>query len=175
MKVYLIRHGQTELNKKHLINGQLEDNLTPEGIEQAELAKSLIPKTVKHIYSSPLRRAKDTALILNSELNAELSFHDELKEVNFGLLSGTDFTADVKKAHVSMQYDWHSHNGESVDDVKNRVLRFLKTLKATKEGESLIVAHGGIIRLLYFLEQGKLMEEIGNVSLHSFDLDKILD
>ena len=41
------------------------------------------------------------------------------------------------------------------------------------DGEALIVAHGGTIRTLHFLEFGKPLEDIANASLHSFDLDKI--
>jgi broad specificity phosphatase PhoE len=175
MKVYLIRHGLTELNKKHLINGHLEDGLAPEGIEQAKIAAPLIPKSIKHIYASSLLRTKQTAELLNSELKVPISLHDELKEVNFGLLNGTDFTDEVKKKHRSLQYDWRSQNGESVDDVKDRVLKILREIKAaSRDGEALIVTHGGVIRMVYFLEHGTQMDMIDNASLHSFDLDKII-
>ncbi len=89
MEIFVIRHGQTELNKKGLINGHLDDALTQEGVEQAKNAASSLPKNIKHIYSSSLGRARQTAEIINETLKVPLTFHDELKEVNFGILNGT--------------------------------------------------------------------------------------
>jgi len=173
-KVYVIRHGLTEFNKKRIVNSRVEEGLSPEGIEQAKEAAPFLPKSIKHIYASPLLRAKQTAEILNSKIGAEISFRDELKEVNFGLLDGTAYTDEIRKKHRSLQYDWHSQMGESVEDVKIRVLHILKDINASNgEGEALIVTHGGIIRLMYLLEQGSPVDEVDNVSLHSFDLDKI--
>ena len=162
------------MNKKGIINGQTDDTLTPEGIDQAKNAAPFLPKTIKHIYSSSLERAKQTAKILNETLKVLLTFHDELKEVNFGVLNGTPFLDEYKKRHKMLDYDWRP-SGESFAEVKARVLKFLERIrKENKDEEILIVAHGGIIRLLHFLEFGKPLDEIENTSLHSFDLDKIL-
>ena len=174
MKIYVIRHGLTELNKKGVINGHIHDNLAPEGIAQAEAAAPMMPKTIRHIYSSSLNRAKQTAEILNEALKVRLTFHDELMETNFGVLNGTPFLDKYKEKHKSQRYDWRP-SGESVDDVKRRVLRILKHIKSENgDGETLIVAHGGIVRLMYLLQDGMPIDEIENASLHSFDLDKIL-
>jgi len=176
MKVYVIRHGHTVMNKKGLINGSIHDKLTPEGMEQAKTAAPALPKTIKHIYSSSRNRALQTANILNEVLKVPLTSHDELSEVNFGLLEGTIFTDEFKKIHFSQKYDWRPHGGESLEDVKKRVLKILKEIKKNtqNDGETLIVTHGGIIRLLTLLETGQVMDEIQNASLHSFDIDKIL-
>jgi broad specificity phosphatase PhoE len=74
-----------------------------------------------------------------------------------------------------LDYDWRP-SGESFEDVKERVLSVLREIKDERsDEETLIVAHGGIIRMLYFIESdGGILDDIGNVSLHSFDLDKIL-
>lgn len=174
MKIYVIRHGQTELNVKGLINGQIGDALTPEGVKQAEAAAKSLPKTIKHLYVSPLNRAKHTAEILNTELNVPITFHDELKEVNFGELQGTPYLDEYKKRHMALDYDW-GPSGENVEQVKARVLKVLREIKdECGDGEALIVAHGGIVYLLYFLESGEISDAVGNASLHSFDLDKIL-
>lgn len=174
MKIFVLRHGQTELNKKGIINGHIDDILAPEGIEQAKNTVPLLPKTIRHIYSSSLGRARETAEILNEILNLPLTFHDELKEVNFGILNGTPFLEEYKVRHRMLNYDWRP-SGESFEEVRMRVLKFLKEVKKNNKSEEvLIVAHGGIIRLLHFLEFGKPLNEIENTSLHSFDLDVIL-
>jgi len=175
MKIYVIRHGQTELNKKGIINGHREDPLSPEGIEQAKMAMPSLPKTIKHFYVSSLERTKQTAKILNSELNIPMTFHDELKEVNFGILNGTPFLDEYKEKHKMQTYDWRPFGGESFNDVKVRVLKILKEIKKeNKDGEILIVAHGGIIRLMHFLQFNEILNKIENVSIYSFDLDEIL-
>ncbi len=174
MKIFVIRHGQTELNKKGIINGHVDDVLAPEGIEQAKKAAPLLPKTIKRIYSSSLGRAKQTAEILNKTLDVPLTFHDELKEVDFGVLSGTPFLEKYKQRHRMQDYDWRP-SGESFEQVKTRVLKLAKKIREENSDEEvLIVAHGGIVRLFYFLESGEPLNEIKNASLHSFDLDRIL-
>lgn len=176
MKIYIIRHGQTGFNVKGIINGHLDDPLTPEGISQAEEAAKSIPETIKRIYSSSLARARQTAEILNKKLNAELTFHEELREVNFGDLNGTPFLEEYKKRHRTLDYDWRAKSGENVEDVKNRVLKILKIIRVQnhKDGEALIVAHGGIVRMLYFLQSGELLGETKNVALYEYDLDQII-
>ena len=91
MKVYVVRHGQTELNKQKLITGNMEDTLTPLGQEQAQATTLLLPTTLKRIYCSSLERTKQTAKILNEKLQLPITFHNELKEVNFGVLNGTPY------------------------------------------------------------------------------------
>lgn len=181
MKVYVIRHGLTELNKKKKVNGEIDEPLASEGIEQAKTATSLLPKTIKHIYSSPMLRAKQTARILNSELNLPIFEHQNLTEIKMGFLAGKAWTElkeglELKKKHRSVQFDYRSYGGESASEVKRRVLEFLKEINGKyKDHEALIVAHGGIIRVLHFLETGEeLLNDIGHISPHIFDLRKIL-
>ena len=73
-----------------------------------------------------------------------------------------------------MDYDWRP-SGESLEDVKNRVLSILQRIKSeNNDGEAMIVTHGGIIRMLYHLQNGEKFDLIENASLHTFDIDEIL-
>lgn len=181
MKVYVIRHGRTPLNKKRILNAQLDEFLAPEGIEQAKKAAQLIPSSVKHIYTSSLTRTKQTAKIINEKLNLPISEHDELQEIHMGSLAGMSWEDlelghELMNKHRSIQFDYHDKGGESAEDFKKRVTSFLKQINGKhKDGEALIVTHGGIIRLLHLLEyKNELLDEIENASIHSVDLDKIL-
>lgn len=181
MKIYIIRHGLTELNKKKKVNGQIDEPLAPEGVEQAKAAISLIPKGVKYIYCSSLQRARQTAEIINSNLNHPLSSVDEFTEIHMGTLAGYSWEEmesglNLKRKHRTVTFDYRPYGGESVKEVKKRVTEFLKKVKQKhKDNEVLIVTHGGIIRLLYLLEQNKVVDETEkHVSLLTFDLDKIL-
>lgn len=173
MKIYAIRHGQTELNVKGLINGSIPDNLTETGKEQARLAAKHLPHSIKRIYSSPLTRARQTAEILNANLQLPIAYRDELKEVNFGDLEGTPFLEEYQQRHVNLDYDWRP-SGECFDDVKQRVLTLLNEIKHDNgDGEVLLVVHGGIVRMLTFLETGTKRGEISNGGLFEFDLDAV--
>ena len=66
MKLYLVRHGQTEKNKYGLVQGQTEADLSLKGIEDAKKLQDLISSlNIDVVISSPLRRAIDTAQIIN--------------------------------------------------------------------------------------------------------------
>jgi broad specificity phosphatase PhoE len=173
MKIYVIRHGQTELNVKGLINGHIPDKLTQEGVNQAKQAAGGLPKSITHIYSSPLTRAKQTAEVLNESLQVPITYHDELMEVGFGDLEGTPFLDEHKIQHVNLDYDW-GPAGENSEQVKQRVSKFLNEIyQSTGDGEALLVTHGGIVRTITYLEKGEKQGKIGNAALFEFDIDKI--
>lgn len=181
MKIYVIRHGITKLNKKKIVNGQIDEPLALEGKEQAKAAISLFPRSITHIYSSSLIRAKQTAKIINSKLNRQISFHNELTEIHMGSLAGKSWEdmeggLEFKKKHRTVKFNYRPFGGESVDDVKKRLIYFLKKLNGKhKDYETLIVTHGGVIRLLHFLEHGEIVyETTKHVSLLEFNLDKIV-
>lgn len=181
MKIYVIRHGLTELNKKKLVNGQIDESLSPEGVEQAKIATNVIPASIQYIYASPLKRAKQTAKIINSKLNRPIFLQAELTEIHMGSLAGKawkDMEAGLKlkQKHRAIEFDYRPQGGESAKEVKKRVFEFLKKINNKhNDHEALIVTHGGIIRLLHLLEHGKqLLDEIEHISLYTFDLNKIL-
>lgn len=173
-KIYVIRHGKTELNKQNLINGHIDDPLIEEGREEARLAEKNFPDGITHIYVSNLNRAKDTAKIVRGVRNIPITYHDELKEVNFGDLNGTPFLDELKQIHASMDFNWP--NGENTQNFKERVIGFLQKIAPLHtSGEILIVAHGGIIRLLHLLQFNEILsEQPKNATFVEFDLDKIL-
>ncbi|MBI4035569.1 histidine phosphatase family protein [Candidatus Daviesbacteria bacterium] len=181
MKVYVIRHGLTELNKKKVVNGQIDEPLALEGIEQARAAISLIPKSIKHLYTSPLQRAQQTAQIINSKLMRPISVQIELTEIHMGSFAGKSWGdmksgLEMKKKHRTIQFDYRSYGGESAAEVKKRIINFLKIINNQhNDYEVLIVTHGGIIRLFHLLEHNThLLDEIDHIAPHTFDLDKIL-
>jgi broad specificity phosphatase PhoE len=103
-----------------------------------------------------------------------LTFHDELKEVSFGALEGAPFSEENKKKYKALKYNWRP-SGESVEDVKARVIKIVAYIGSKSgDGEALIITHGGIIRMLRFLEDGTCLDGLGHSSIFEFDLSKIL-
>lgn len=179
MKFFCIRHGLTELNKQKKVNGEVDELLAPEGIEQAKAAISLMPASIKHIYTSPMIRALQTAEILSSKLKCPVTTIDELTEIRMGSLAGKAWTEmenglKLKKKHRTIRFDYRPYGGESAEEVKKRVVAFLKKIQGKHQNhEVLFVTHGGIIRLLHLLEHNKpLIDDIEHISLHTFDLKK---
>jgi broad specificity phosphatase PhoE len=181
MNVYVIRHGITQLNIQKKVNAEVDEPLAPEGIEQAKAAVFTIPKSVSIIYSSPLLRARQTAEIIGSALNLPVNVADGLTEIMMGSLAGksweemTDGIA-LKKKHRSVEFDYMPYGGESLEQVKKRVISFFNEINNKyPDGSVLIITHGGIVRLITMLEQGETVyETIEHASLLTFDLDKIL-
>jgi|SRR5579859_1859304 len=180
MKIYVMRHGLTELNKKKVVNAQIDEPLAPEGVKQAKAIAASIPETVTHIYVSPLLRAKQTAKIINTK-KLPTSEQKELAEIHMGSLAGKawdemEFGSELKQKHRGIQFDYRQHGGESASDVKKRIVKFLQSINDKhKDNEVLIVTHGGIIRTLHLLQNGiPQVEEIENLALLEFEIDTIL-
>lgn len=181
MKVYVIRHGLTELNKQKKVNGEIDEPLTPEGIEQVKATIHTLPTSIKYIYSSPMLRARQTAEIIARVFKTPVLPIEELTEIHMGSLAGKSWEEmndglELKKQHRSIQFDYHLFGGEKAEAVKKRVISGLKKIKDEHhDNEVLIITHGGIIRTLHLLEHNQVItEDIKNISLHTFNIDKIL-
>jgi broad specificity phosphatase PhoE len=180
-EIYTLRHGITTLNKENKLNGQIDEPLAPEGFEQVKNATSRVPSTVRHIYSSPMLRARQTAEIISSELKIPVSVHKEITEISMGSLEGRtweDFEngEELKSTYRNARFNFHYLGGESAEDVINRLKPFFNEVELNYKGnEGLIITHGGVIRVIHFLERGEVFQEKeGNLSLRVFNLDKIL-
>lgn len=88
MKLIIIRHGETNHNKERICQGQLDTDLSIEGIEQAKkLGKRFKETKINFCYSSDLKRAKNTAKeILKYHEDIKLILDKRIRERNFGKL-----------------------------------------------------------------------------------------
>ncbi len=172
MKIYFIRHGESEQNKKELITGHIDSVLSEEGIKQAEEALLNLDTDYSEIYSSDLTRCKHTAEILNKNLNIPIFYDPRLRERHFGSLEGmswNDIDPTIREKDRHQHYDYREFGGESVDDVKSRVLAFINDIKESKNDKKiLVVTSGGVIRLLHNIINGEVHGKIKNSSVHEF-------
>ena len=93
IKVCLVRHGETDWNKENKIQGKNDVPLNSTGFEQADAAgKQLEYKNVQCIYSSPLKRAEQTAEIIQKRLggNIKIGTVSSLKEDDLGSIEGEE-------------------------------------------------------------------------------------
>ena len=154
--LFLVRHGNTKLNSAERFWGQTDVELSEEGTRQAEqLRDRLATEKIDVIYTSNLKRASVTAEIIASRQQANIITCDELREINFGKFEGLKFEEINERYPESIELwtNWDLSikfpDGESVEELNNRVSKFLKRLeKHTEEETILIVAHSAPLRLL---------------------------
>ena len=148
MKIFLMRHGQTDHNKERKIQGSLiNPSLNEKGINQAKEASTFLKdKNITHIYSTELIRAKETAKIINEELdlNLDIKIDNNFLERNFG--------SQLEGMSVDDYYlleDFSSYQGyESNEELEERILNAIDNIKSfhNKEDNILIVAHSHTIK-----------------------------
>jgi broad specificity phosphatase PhoE len=147
MQLILIRHGETLWNKEERVQGRSDIELSAVGIEQARLlALSLKDQPICAIHASPLKRALQTAQIINEFHRQEIKTHSDLMEMDQGDFEGFSF-----KELIATQKDfldkWIANpasvqmpNGESLAGLQERAWRALETIINQKK-DALVVAH----------------------------------
>ncbi len=156
MNLIVIRHGETDLNKENRLQGSKGPNehLNATGRMEVTALRDGLLITPTIIYASPLVRTQETAHILNEKWGVEIVSAFELMERDFGSLSGklrSEIDPEIVESDLEGRYDYRPYGGESVADVKARVIKFLETLPLSKNDTVIVVTHRGIIRVLYDL------------------------
>jgi len=153
-QLFLIRHGITEQNKQSLFQGISDNQLSSLGLKQASLvALFLINQNIGKIYSSPLIRSVQTAQPFSDSVKIPIVIETTLKEINCGDWEGKS-VEEIK--HQSSKFiHWltlgnvKAPNGESVEDITNRISLFIEKLlkESLKTDKNIAVfAHGAINR-----------------------------
>lgn len=165
----LVRHGQSEWNRRNLFTGWRDPDLTEQGVAEAERAgQLLLAQGIRFDigFTSVLLRAKRTLSLILDELGQQdlpTVADPALNERDYGELSGLNKDearakwGDDKVLMWRRSYDIPPPGGESLKDTAARVLPFYKTRiwPAVKGGKNVIVtAHGNSIRaLIMYLEE----------------------
>ena len=154
MEIFITRHGQTKWNALGKIQGQTDIELNDIGRGQAkETSELLKDEKIDLIITSPLKRAKETAEIINSKFNVEIIEDKRLMERGFGECEGmTKYErAKLKAVTPEVENIWNYntnvnvYNMETMKDFCLRVYDFLDDLiKKYKDKNILLVTHGGV-------------------------------
>ena len=202
LKLYIVRHGQTEWNVLEKFQGQLNSPLTPEGIEKVkETAKELKNVNFEAGYTSQMGRTIATAEIIlennkyeqekTSDQKLKLQKLSELNEIHFGEWQGLTFKETFvkypKEAH-NYFYDVKNYNAKNIkgEELKDGLERFLKGLKKIREeqksGNILIVTHGTVLELFFNYIQNKEADDLderklignGQYKIFTFENEKYI-
>ena len=155
-RLLLLRHGQTELSVQRRYSGRGNPALTEVGCRQAEAAAQYLAQRggIVAVVSSPLQRAYDTAAAATKALGLDVTVDDDLIETDFGVWEGLTFTEAAERdpeLHRRWLRDTSTTppDGESFDDVLERVCRARERVIAAHQGATvLVVSHVTPIKML---------------------------
>ena len=134
-----LRHGETESNRRGLTAGMTDVTLNATGGQQARAAAAaLIGRNITALYSSPLKRALETARCVAEALDLPIVIIPQLAERNWGALEGRPRELRVREAAPP--------GGEALEEFTRRTLAGLAAIPAG--GLPLVVAHSGTFRVL---------------------------
>lgn len=184
VNIYLIRHGQTNLNRDGKYQGAVDKEINQFGKQQAELLGDRLKKyNIDIIYSSDLKRVVQTSKIINKYINTDIVIKKELREINMGEWD----TLSIEERYIKDEKyarEWCKHledlsypGGECGKDVYERASRVIDEVVSGKYNNAIIVTSGGTIAILLSkfmgLEQhNRFNMEIDNCSISSVKYDE---
>ncbi|EAR7911258.1 adenosylcobalamin/alpha-ribazole phosphatase [Salmonella enterica] len=156
MRLWLVRHGETEANVAGLYSGHAPTPLTEKGIGQAKTLHTLLCHApFDRVLCSELERARHTARLVLEGRDAPQHILPELNEMYFGdweMRHHRDLTHEDAESYAAWCTDWQNAvptNGEGFQAFTQRVERFISRLDAFSDCQSLlIVSHQGVLSLL---------------------------
>ena len=181
LKLYIVRHGETEWNVIKRFQGQLNTPLTEKGMEKLrETGKNLENVLFEEVYTSELGRTVASAEIILNENNGyknnklELQKLAELNEVYFGVWQGLTYEEVFLKYPEEADnyfYNVKNYNAENVEaeNLKDALERFLKginkILNRHKSGNILVVTHGTVFEMFINYVENKSIFDIDERTL----------
>ncbi len=146
MKLFLVRHCQTDWNLNHRIQGSSDINLNEEGLRQSSALASWFRQfKIDAVYSSPMRRAVETAERIAKNFNLEVKTLNGLRELNHGVLEG-ESSLEVWNRHGELLRRWIENpmniklpGGESIADLKERVSNAIDEILEKHRNDNVVV------------------------------------
>ncbi len=178
-RIIAIRHGETAWNVATRIQGQLDIGLNARGRWQAaQVAQALRGEPLHAVYASDLARAWDTAQAIAQASAVVLTAYTGLRERGFGEFEG--------QTHADMEANWPEHalrwrqrdphwappGGESLAELRDRIRHAVDELASAHVGQQIVlVAHGGVLDVLYRLATGQAVQaprswQLGNATIN---------
>ncbi|MGH3065744.1 MAG: histidine phosphatase family protein [Gaiellaceae bacterium] len=179
-RLILVRHGETEWNAKQQFQGHADPGLNELGRRQAQdLAESLALMQIDAIYSSDLKRARETAETIGERVGLRVHEMSELREVDVGEWTGLTHE-EIEELYPGALHRWRSGTGdgwelgESYERLTARLLRAFRVIADRHPNDRvLIVGHGGTIRAMLahvsgvsVAESRKQTPPIGNCEIY---------
>jgi broad specificity phosphatase PhoE len=140
--IFFVRHGETALNRDGRLQGRIDLELSERGGEQAaRVAQRFAPESVTRVYTSPLRRAQQTAAAISAASGAAVEIDDRLLELDYGEWDGKPL-AEMRTPRGELWFadpTFAPPGGESLVAVTARVEAFCRD-RLRPDGDDRIVA-----------------------------------
>jgi broad specificity phosphatase PhoE len=154
-KLILARHGETAWNVEKVFRGRADVNLDEVGIKQAQLlGKYLSNWELEAIYSSPIKRALDTANIVARYQGVAVRIAEGLIDFDYGEWQSLP-EQEVKRLYPAVFNEWHKSphkvrmpGGESLEDVRRRAVEVVKDILSRHRNNLLLVSHRVVVKVL---------------------------
>jgi probable phosphoglycerate mutase len=153
-RLLLVRHGETEYNRRGLALGRADAPLNETGFRQAErLREALAEVPLTAVYASPLVRAVDTATSIAAAHDKQVVVEDGLVEMDIGEVEGLTFP-ELRKQFPALTQNWGGADGptfrmpggERLVDVQRRAVDAIEALAARHQDETFCaVTHNFVI------------------------------
>jgi len=171
--ICLVRHGETDWNVERRLQGTTDTPLNSTGVKQAQACSVyLASSSYDVLITSPLKRARQTAEIINQQLHLPLQVMTEFKERHFGEAEGMSY-----EARRSLYPDKNYPNQEEEDDFHERIMTGLQHVNQLYPDQKvLLVSHGAVIKAILktFSDQENILENdrlmngcISNIQFHN--------
>ena len=177
MKLYVVRHGQTDQNVLGLVQGDTESDLTEKGIEDAKALQELVASLdIDVVVSSPLRRALDTAKLITNNTK-DIIIDERLIERDFGLSEGKPVDEELTVKYWNFKLNTDINQVEKIQDLMFRITEFIEDMRNKYDDKKvLVVAHSAILRAIHYAingipEDGDLLKiEIPNLRIIEYEI-----
>lgn len=172
MRMIIVRHGESEWNRIHRYQGQLDAPLSELGVRQAQaLAERLRGEKLGYIYTSPLQRAAFTAKAIAAH-HPEVPFETDeaLYEIHHGEWQGK-FAPEIAEQYADGLREWREHptrsqmpGGESFSNVLKRTLDFKERVYPKHADQTILVStHDVIVKILVADALGMNMDRLNRI------------
>ncbi len=172
MRLIIVRHGESEWNRIHRYQGQLDAPLSDLGLRQARaLGERLRGEQLDQIYTSPLQRAARTAeAIAENHPSVPFAYADALLEIHHGEWQGK-FAEEIRTEYAAGLEEWRQHptrsqmpGGESFSNILKRTLDFKEQLVAEHKDQTVLVSsHDVVVKILVADALGMNMDRINRI------------
>jgi alpha-ribazole phosphatase len=183
-RLFLVRHGEVEGDG--VLHGHVDVPLTAKGVAQLQaVAERLSQEPIAALYSSDLQRARTGAELIGRGRAIPLRVEAAFRELHMGAWDGRSFEELMERDGEGLKTWWRElesfvlPGGESLGQLRDRVLPALKDVLDRHEGETVcLVAHGGVNRVILFDLLGiplahyhKIAQDYGCVNLVEYHPD----
>jgi broad specificity phosphatase PhoE len=168
VRIFLMRHGETEWNVDGRWQGQSDSTLTPRGWQQARaLAEALSAEPLVAVYSSELGRALFTAQEVAQSHGISVTVDSRLREIDTGLWTGR-LGRDLRVEYPEDMDAWSNRpwahrmpEGESLEEAQQRALSFFQEVMPGHEGQSVaVISHGALTQSILVHAMGRPLTDM---------------